>query len=238
MVLYPIGYTFLGSLTNLGTGHMLSKSQAIEQLLDRTYAPPNAERYAYRAFQSPAGVFAFVLQGRETLLVIDGKASPVDLADPRLIDDTADGQPDRVVTEEAGRETEYRALATRDIVALLPTLEEIRVRYDALTLGIDSLSEFRVRMPKYAYDAATETMADLETGMTYTSGPGHLHVHERRGDLSWIPSLDRVCQLRSPRDESADLRAIPARLPLDDRLRHAVGRSVFHARSRLGFAPQ
>ncbi len=172
MVLYPIGYTFLGSLTNLGTGHMLSKSQAIEQLLDRTYAPPNAERYAYRAFQSPAGVLAFVLQGRETLLVIDGKASPVDLADPRLIDDTADGQPDRVVTEEAGRETEYRALATRDIVALLPTLEEIRVRYDALTLGIDSLSEFRVRMPKYAYDAATETMADLETGMAYTAAQG------------------------------------------------------------------
>lgn len=161
MVVYPIGYTFLGSFTNLGTGHMLSKAQAIEQLLGRTYAPQSAERYAYLVFQDPTGSLALLLQGRgETLLVVDGDVASITLPDARLIDETGDGQPDRYL--------DYRRLEAREIVALLPVLQQVRVEFDGITLGVDSLTEFRVRMPKYAYDPGAEAMTDLETGTVYT----------------------------------------------------------------------
>jgi ABC-type sugar transport system permease subunit len=164
MVLYPIGYTFLGSLTNLGTGHMLPREQAIEQLLGRTYAPSNAERYSYLVFQDAAGAFALLLQGRNAILVLDGKVTAVSLPDERFVDETGDGQPDRILN--------YRRLETREIVALLPTLQQVRVVYEGVTFGIDSLTEFSVQMPKYSYDGATETMTDLETGTAYTAVQG------------------------------------------------------------------
>lgn len=164
MVLYPIGYTFLGSLTNLGTGHMLPKEQAIEQLLGRTYAPQGAERYTYLAFQNAAGAFAFLLQGREAILVVDGQATTVTLPDSRFVDENGDGQPDLFL--------DYRTLATREIVALLPTLQQVRVVYEGMTLGIDNLTEFSAQMPKYSYDSTTETMTDLETETTYTAIEG------------------------------------------------------------------
>jgi ABC-type sugar transport system permease subunit len=164
MVLYPIGYTFLGSLTNLGTGHMLPKEQAIEQLLARTYAPPGAERYTYLVFQNAAGSLVFLLQGREAILVADGQATAIALPDSRFVDENGDGQPDRFL--------DYRTLATREIVALLPSLQEVRVVYQGVTLGIDNLTEFSVQMPKYSYDKTTETMTDLETGTTYAAIQG------------------------------------------------------------------
>jgi len=164
MVLYPIGYTFLGSLTNLGTGHMLPKTQAIEQLLGRTYAPPDADRYAYTAFRNDAGLFAFLLQGRETILSLGGEVAAIALSDPRLVDENGDGQPDRLL--------DYRRLETREIVSLLPTLQTVRIVYEGVTLGIDTLTEFKVQMPKYAYDEMTETIADLQTGVTYRAVEG------------------------------------------------------------------
>jgi hypothetical protein len=44
--------------------------------------------------------------------------------------------------------------------------------YEGVTLGIDSLTEFSVQMPKYSYDAATEAMTDLETGTRYIAIQG------------------------------------------------------------------
>ncbi len=164
MVLYPIGYTFVGSLTDLGTGHMLSKEQAIEQILGRTYTPPGAERYAYLAFQGSSGDLVFLLAGRETLLITDGKATPIALPDERFVDDDGDGRFDRY--------GDSRRLETREIIALLPTLQKLAVPYAGLTLGLDSLTEFEAQAPKYAYDEATETMTDLETGKAYTAIEG------------------------------------------------------------------
>lgn len=177
MVLYPIGYTFLGSLTNLGTGHMLPKEQAIERILAGTYAPPGAERYDYLVFRdpeqalgsTPKAALAFLLQNEnQALVVVRGEASAVALPDTRFIDDDQDGQPDRFVDRTlAGRDATYYRLGARDIVPILPTLEGIRVAYDDVILGVSSLTEFTVQLPRYAYDEASETMTDLQTGVTY-----------------------------------------------------------------------
>ncbi len=164
MVLYPIGYTFVGSLTDLGTGHMLPKDQAIEQLLSQTYAPAGAERYTYLVFQDEDGALAFLLQSSEAILVLGEQATRITLPDQRFVDKNGDGQPERFLN--------YRRLEPREIVALLPTLQNTRVHYNDQVLGIDNLTEFRVQMPKYAYDQATETMTNLVTGKTYTAVEG------------------------------------------------------------------
>jgi len=181
MVIYPIGYTFVGSLTDLGTGHMLPKNQAIEQILARTYAPPGSASYTYTVFQAPgkpnpknpAASFGFLLASpAQNLLVIGDNVESVTLPDARLLDDNGDGQPDRLVDTSRSTPVEYRRLETREIVALLPTLQDIRVTYEGTTLGLADLLQFRVMQPKYAYYAATETMTDRETGATYTAVEG------------------------------------------------------------------
>ncbi|HEX32767.1 MAG TPA: hypothetical protein ENF88_03635, partial [Candidatus Acetothermia bacterium] len=42
MVVYPIGYSFYISFTNLSTGHILNQQQAIAQITDRFYTPDDA----------------------------------------------------------------------------------------------------------------------------------------------------------------------------------------------------
>jgi maltose/maltodextrin transport system permease protein/arabinogalactan oligomer/maltooligosaccharide transport system permease protein len=165
MVIYPIGYTFVGSLTNLGTGHMLPKEQAIEQILSRSYAPPDAARYEYWAFQNRAGDFAFLLRGtQEAVLYLDGQATAIVLPDSRLVDNDGDGQPDQLL--------DYRRLTTPEVVRLLSTLQQVRIAYEGMTLSLDGLTEFKTQTAKYAYDDAAETLTDLQTGKAYTAVQG------------------------------------------------------------------
>ena len=59
--LYPILYTFYLSVTNMGSGHLMSKEQAIARLEDETYLPDDGVTYSWTAFQSPGGEFALWL---------------------------------------------------------------------------------------------------------------------------------------------------------------------------------
>src|SRR5690554_3221880 len=53
MVVYPIGYTVFVAFTDYGTGHVLTKGQAIAQFEARFYEPSGAPRYPFTAFQDP-----------------------------------------------------------------------------------------------------------------------------------------------------------------------------------------
>lgn len=165
MVVYPIGYTFVASFTNIGTGHMLSKEQAVAQLLGRSYAPDDATTYSYMAFRSDAGEIALVLDAEgERILYVDGSASLLALDDPRLVDDDGDGTIDRFA--------DYGRLSIPQIVPLLSTLESYRIEYAGTVIGLQNLNEFRTRAPLYAYDDDAETMTDQTTGIVYTSVDG------------------------------------------------------------------
>jgi ABC-type sugar transport system permease subunit len=165
MVVYPIGYTFVSSFTDVGTGHMLSKDQAVAQLLARSYAPPDAVSYSYVAFADPSGNLALLLQGGgQTLIYVDGVASDVRPDDPRLVDENGDGQPDRFDS--------YVRLSTPQLVQRLSFLETLRIEYRGTVIGLTSLTEFKTRTPQYAYDPSAETMTDLQTGAVYTARDG------------------------------------------------------------------
>jgi len=167
MVIYPIGYTFVSSFTNVGTGHWLSKEQAITQILERTYEPENAATYTYDAFGDAAGNIALVLYGEsETILFIDDEASAITLPDARLIDEDGDGQLDRV--------GDYARLSVAQIVPRLHEFQELRVEVGATVIAMveSDFRQFRTQAPIYSYNSDTETMTDTRTGMDYTAIEG------------------------------------------------------------------
>ncbi|MBE0635001.1 ABC transporter permease subunit, partial [Candidatus Bipolaricaulota bacterium] len=166
MVVYPIGYTVVSSFTNVGTGHMLAKDQAIDQLLDRSFAPADALSYTFTVFAKNANNdLALLLEsGEERILYLHGEATAVAVDDPRLIDDDGDGEPDRF--------TDFARLSIPQIVPMLSTLETYRIEFESKTIGLESLTEFRTRTPTYVYDADAETMIDQQTGIVYTALEG------------------------------------------------------------------
>jgi len=165
MVVYPIGYTFVSSFTNVGTGHMLSKEQAIDLLLERSYAPDNAVAYTYTAFADTRGDLVLILEGGDqVILYTDGRATDFAWSDPRLIDEDSDGTPDRF--------GDYSRLTIPQIVQRLPVIEYYRIEYKGTIIGLESLAKFRTRTPQYLYDTDIETMTDLRTGIVYTALEG------------------------------------------------------------------
>jgi len=165
MVVYPIGYTFVSSFTNVGTGHMLSKQQAVDQLLDRSYAPPNATTYSYQAYQNEDGDLALVLSSEtETILYANDEATSISSTDPRLIDSDGDGAPDRF--------GDFSRLSIPQVVQLLSTLETYRINFDGTVIGLKDLSTWATRAQLYAYDEASSSMTDLQTGIVYTAVEG------------------------------------------------------------------
>ena len=165
MVVYPIGYTLVSSFTNVGTGHMLSKDQAISHLLDRSYTPGNAVTYTYLAFADTSGDLALILEGAgQMILYVDGRVTDIAWSDPRLVDEDSDGTPDRF--------GDYSRLTIPQIIQHLSVIEDYRIEYKDTIIGLESLTKFRVRSPQYLYDADSETMTDLQTGIVYTAREG------------------------------------------------------------------
>src|SRR5690349_10005609 len=53
--LYPLLYTLYLSVTNMGSGHLMSKQQAISRLAAMTYLAEDSPSYGWTAFQAPDG---------------------------------------------------------------------------------------------------------------------------------------------------------------------------------------
>lgn len=165
MVVYPIGYTFVSSFTNVGTGHMLSKEQTIRQLLDRCYVPDDAVVYSYVAFANDDGNLALLLESESaTILYVDGNAEELSLPDARLIDEDGDGEIDRY--------EDYARLSFMQLAQRVSEIEDFRIEYGGTTISLVNLHEFRTRSPLYAYDEEAETMTDQQTGVAYTAVDG------------------------------------------------------------------
>ena len=165
MVVYPIGYSFYISFTNLSTGHLLNKQQAISQITDRFYTPSDAPSFSYTAFIDSTGKIALLLYGDdETLLYYHDTLTPIAASDDRLIDEDNDGKPDRFLS--------YSAMSLAEIIKELPTIESLRIPYNDGTIRLDTLREFKLSSRRYTYDPQTDTMNDLQTGTVYRNVEG------------------------------------------------------------------
>ena len=83
--IYPVLYTAYASTTNYGTGHVLSKSQAIDQIQSQSVRPvEGATRYDVTAMKDADGAFAgFALFDPEAEQLFLGTDTELDRARPR-----------------------------------------------------------------------------------------------------------------------------------------------------------
>ena len=87
--IYPVLYTAYASTTNYGTGHVLSKSQAIDQIQSQSVRPvEGATRYDITPLEDADGVFAgfalFDPEAEQLFLGTDTELTELDLADAQL----------------------------------------------------------------------------------------------------------------------------------------------------------
>jgi ABC-type sugar transport system permease subunit len=165
MVVYPIGYNVYISFTNLSTGHLLSKDQAVAQITGRFFTPPDAPTFSYDAFQNEEGDLALLLHGdKKDLLYYQDALTPVSLPDDRFVDEDGDGVIDRFLS--------YHRLNLAGIIQNLPVLEALRIPYGEYLIRLDSLREFKLGKHRYFYAPEEDTMTDLQSGKVYHAVKG------------------------------------------------------------------
>jgi len=166
--LYPILFTFYLSVTNMGSGHLMSKAQAIERLESQQYLPEDAQSYAWAAFASPAGEYALwlVQEGsQEGLLARPGE--PIESLLP--------GQGGVGELDEDGVPVSlegYERLTRRATVPIISKLGEIEFGEGSNIVRIRSISEAVASQALYRYDPDRDVIVDQQTGVAYQPKEG------------------------------------------------------------------
>ena len=157
--LYPLLYTLYLSVTNMGSGHLMSKQQAITRLEAEMYLAEGGETYQWAAFQAPDGTYALWLidsSGTGYFALPDQSLQ----ADPPGIGALDE---DNIPTSIDG----YERLPLNRTVPIITQLSALAFGAPPDTVRIRSLREAAALQPKYRYDAAQDAILDQETGAVY-----------------------------------------------------------------------
>jgi ABC-type sugar transport system permease subunit len=174
--IYPIFFTVWVSFTNYGEGHLITKTQAIDQISKAKYLPESGLAYTWTAFKSAEGVYALWLKDADGngYLAIVGKP----LAQPKP-GEMGIGELDENGIPKAIEG--YQRLNVFEAVTD-PKLTEIQFGEAGKTIQIRSPSEAAEIVPLYVYDQVADTMTSQETGVVY---------HNMRGTFT-SPSGDQL----------------------------------------------
>ncbi|MBN1428187.1 MAG: ABC transporter permease subunit [Anaerolineae bacterium] len=159
---YPIIYTFYLSVTNMGAGHLMSKTQAIERLEAQRYLPEEGTTYSWTAYQSPEGDYALWLMSEEGagLLVKPGVApQSVSPGEAGVGELDENGIPIQI----AG----YQRLEHKSLLAILDKLGAVDFGQPPDAIRIRSMNEAAVLVSLYVYDPARDVIVNQETGEIY-----------------------------------------------------------------------
>lgn len=156
--LYPILYTVYLSVTNMGSGHLMSKEQAIQRLEQQLYLPEEGVTYQWAAFQAADGTYAIWLLAEDGsgLLAVPNQAlqtvEEVGELDEKGFPLTLDG---------------YTRLEQKQVVAALTELSNTDFGEASNTVRIRSLREAATLKPQYAYDEDQDAIIDQQNGEVY-----------------------------------------------------------------------
>ena len=160
-VIFPILFTIWVSFTNYGEGHLITKTQAIDQILKAKYLPETGLSYTWTAFKSAEGTYALWLQDAEGNGYLAIVGEPIAQPQPG---EMGVGELDNKgipVTIE-GFDRLNAILAATD-----KTLTEIQFGEEGKTIQVRSPSEASELVPLYVYDPVADTMTSQETGIVY-----------------------------------------------------------------------
>lgn len=162
LVVYPIVYTVYVSVTNYGTGNILTKEQVITQLQERRILDAEAGNYTYQAYRDGEGQLWFVFTGPqgELLLGHAGELTPVQEGDARL-----------------ARLAEFTELARADLVRATNEISALSFALDeARQLQMRNINYFGVYRPQYQYSRERDELLDLESGIIYQPVLGYFQA--------------------------------------------------------------
>lgn len=159
--IYPIIFTVWVAFTNYGEGHLITKEQAVDQILDLKYLPESGKAYAWTAFKSPEGDYVLWLIDADGSAFLAKPGEP--LAQP-LPGEMGVGQLDAKGVPETieGYQRLNPILAATD-----KTITEIQFGEAGQTIQVRSPSEAAQLVPLYVYDPDQDAMINQETGVVY-----------------------------------------------------------------------
>jgi ABC-type sugar transport system permease subunit len=162
--IYPILYNIYVSTTNYGFGHLLTKTQAIQQLENIGYLPEEGGAYTWTAFLSEGGDFALWLQtkdGQQGFLALPGQAlQELQPGEGGIGELDEEGVP---VTIDG-----YERLNRLTVVRYINELGTLSFGTGEKVLSITGLDSAAELQPKYVYDPQEDTLTDQQTGEVYT----------------------------------------------------------------------
>ena len=168
ITVYPIIYTVYISFTNYSDGNLLTQQRANEQLEQQQYLPESGVTFSWSAFQTPDGEYALWLVDANGNSFLAKPGEPLqEVANPEEFGDLdADGVP----VEIEG----YTRLNRLQTVPLIDSLAAIDFGDEATgdVVRIRNLDSASQTVDRYQYDADTDTMTDLATGVVYTPVEG------------------------------------------------------------------
>lgn len=181
LILYPIGYSLVVAFTNYGDGHLLSKEQVINQRLAEVYAAPDAPTYRvyiYRSDADNAFRFWFIDQNDQAFVydaTVGGDLQPAESADMPVGELDDNGVPltlggyNRV---PAGGALGYAQTLQNLLIGEPP--EQVRIT----RIALGEVHQAALLQPRWSYDAASDTLTNLETGTVYRSERGNFVTGE------------------------------------------------------------
>ena len=159
--IYPIFFTVWVSFTNYGEGHLITKTQALDQILKAKYLPETGLAYTWTAFKTPDGVYALWLvdtDGNGYLAVV-GKP----IAQPKP------GEMGIGKLDENGIPTTIEGYQRLNpiVAAIDQNITEIQFGEEGKAIQVRSPSEAAQVVPLYIYDQKADTITNQETGVVY-----------------------------------------------------------------------
>jgi arabinogalactan oligomer/maltooligosaccharide transport system permease protein len=157
---FPVIYTVYLSFTNYGTGHLITKNQAIAQIEDNSLqAAPDATRYRADIMKTPSGDL-YLLLTDPAGTYHTGQSGSLEPADPA-----------KVQTSDSGAVTAYGD----DVALTVPEKSKLsQEQKDALAVDTDtgtvqltSLTGAAELVQRYHYDAGRDVMVDGSTSVEY-----------------------------------------------------------------------
>jgi arabinogalactan oligomer / maltooligosaccharide transport system permease protein len=156
--LYPVAYTVATSLTNYGTGNIVSKEQAIQQITAAVSITDESPRFAMKVLRNPSGDIRLLLEESDTgELFVATKDSYKPLSS---FGDAVERDADDNLVAVDG----YKRLRLKDIGSAQTALDAFVSKSDRGEIRPTSASEAAISSQQYSYDKGKDQFTDLASG--------------------------------------------------------------------------
>jgi arabinogalactan oligomer / maltooligosaccharide transport system permease protein len=159
--IYPIFFTVWVSFTNYGESHLITKKQAMDQILNYKYLPEAGKAYTWTAFKSPEGEYA--------LWLIDSDGTGYLATTGEILTQPKPGESGIGELDDKGipKTIEGFKRLNAILAATDKNLKEILFGKAGKTIQVRSPSEAAELLPLYVYDSTQDAMINQETGVVY-----------------------------------------------------------------------